>query len=450
MIRREIPASLSYSPISQHAFRRLGEGDAIEEKPNTSESRRDEATSMAGRKSTYPMTELSDAIAMIKGSLDALPVESVPAPTSAGRVLRVDALSLADVPAFPASTKDGYAVSSLTPPEQRSGPLALRADLASHAAPIGDDAPEPLRPGEAAYVATGARLPPGADAVQMVENAAPAGEDAVRLTKWPEAGADVRSPGSDLQKGAVLIPAGTVLAAADAGLLTMGGVGAVSVTRRVRVGILSSGDELLDAPINPGDLPKGAAYDANRPMLMALVRALPCAKAVDLGSVADKRDATMACVEDALQRVDILVSTGGVSMGERDFIKPVLETLAKVHFGRVNVKPGKPLTFATSGRDWAAVGLPGNPVSAFVCFWLAARHAVWALAGAPKQADAGVVEAVLAHSVKPDRIRPEFQRVTLEVRFAFRILLASFPSLVCISNLLDGISVRNISPFGVG
>lgn len=371
-----------------------------------------------GTRSKYAMVSVTDAQSTIEAALSPLPEELVPLSSALGRVLRADVHAEADMPAFAASLKDGYAV--VVAGGGPNVPLRLRVDLASHAAPAGA-AVLPLHPGEAAYIATGAPLPAGADAVAMVEDATVAGSGAdatVTISRWPTPGTDVRASGADAQAGDVLVRSGIVLRAADIGLLAGAGVTKVPVTRRVRVGVLSSGDEVA-AGDTPGPLARGAVRDANRPMLLALLteHLSGAAEALDLGVVSDDARAVRDAVRRAREEVDVLLTSGGVSMGARDFIKPVLEETANVRFGRVNMKPGKPLTFAADGDNWAAVALPGNPVSAFVCFHVAAAIAVRKLAGFPTHLlKLKEVEAVLLHPFPLDKIRPEFHRATLEVR----------------------------------
>jgi gephyrin len=247
------------------------------------------------------------------------------------------------------------------------------------------------------------------------------GGAAVTLREWVAGpGVDVRAVGCDVAEGEVVLRRGDVVGAAEVGILIACGVRSVDVVRRVVVGVMSTGDEVVDAAAAAGGGGAlgagGRIIDSNRPMLLAAVaETLPWCVGVDLGIVRDEHAAVKAAMEDALARCDVVLTSGGVSMGSRDVVKPVLAEVATVHFGRVCMKPGKPLTFATAAaRNACAVGLPGNPVSAFVCFHLAVATAAKTLAGWPEEAALGtLVRATLAHDIALDPARPEYHRVNL-------------------------------------
>ncbi len=360
-----------------------------------------------GTKSKYPMVSVEEAQSAISCALGTLPIEEVALSDAHGRVLRADVHAPHDLPLFTASLKDGYAVSSGG--GEAGKQLRIRADLASHASLGGATDVEALGEGEAAYVATGAPLPPGSDAVAMIE-VCHVENEFVTLSEWPDAGRDVRGVGSDAHGGELLLQSGCVLRAGEIGLLACAGVKVVSVTKQVRVGVLSSGDELSESASNE----RGGVYDANRPMLLGLLteRCGGFAVGVDLGVVRDDVSAVEEKLTYARDNLDVLVTTGGVSMGARDYIKPMMEKCAKMHFGRVNMKPGKPLAFATFDEGGCVVALPGNPVSAFVCFHVAAMRAIRVLTGV--QDEVKTVGVKLSHDFGRDRIRPEFHRVMLK------------------------------------
>lgn len=368
------------------------------------------------------MVSVEEAQAAIENALEILPSQLVPLSAAHGRVLRADVHALSDMPAFAASLKDGYAlrVCDIDGAFDGRGGLKVREDLASHASSSDESQlPAALGPGQAAYVATGAPIPPGSDAVVMIE-VCTVDSGTVRIKTWPKAGADIRLAGSDAKKGEVLLRAGAVLRAGELGLLAGAGIRQVEVTRIVKVGVLSSGDELYDAAVDD-PLPRGGVRDSNRPMLLALISEHlgGFAQGIDIGVVRDEKDTVWNALEGARNqhKCDVLITTGGVSMGEKDFIKPTLKQTGNIHFGRVNMKPGKPLTFASYHKHQCIVALPGNPVSAFVCFHVAAARAVRKLAGLPSN-HMQMVQATLTHDFKRDRIRPEFHRVELTVSTA--------------------------------
>lgn len=388
------------------------------------------ATTAVPRTSAYPMIAMDDALQTIHATLNPVATTETLAPALAlHRTLAADVRAPAPLPPFRASVKDGYAVAAAAPwaPDVRF--RVVGEALAGGGGPS-------LRVGEleCVYITTGAPLPDGADAVVMVEysEAASAGggdgkqdgdQAAVVFSKWVEGpGVDVRAVGSDIAEGEVILRKGDVVGAAEVGILLACGVYEVSVMRRVVVGVMSTGDEVVDAGESARDGPLGGGgriVDSNRPMLLAAVtETLPWCAAVDLGIVRDEYEPVKAALVAAFASCDIVLTSGGVSMGSRDVVKPVLEEVAKVRFGRVCMKPGKPLTYATvdapDGGTACAIGLPGNPASAFVCFHLAVATAAKTLAGWPESAALGtIVRAALTREMRLDPARPEYHRVNL-------------------------------------
>ena len=315
-----------------------------------------------------------------------------------GRTLARDVDSATDVPPFRASAMDGYAVRTAGV----GGTLrVVAASLAGH--PAGNR----LGASECVRVTTGARVPDDADAVVQQENVERDGDE-VRVLVAPSSGRHVRDAGSDSRRGERLVAAGTRLRASSLAVLAAHGVATVRVRRVPRVGLLSTGDELVE----PGErLGPGAVHDANRTLLAALL-ADTGVEVVDLGIVADRPEALV----DALARsdgVDAWVSSGGVSVGEADHVRDVLGTDGRVEFWKVAMKPGRPLAFGrVRGRPW--FGLPGNPVSAAVTTLLLLRPAMAVLCGHEPTVPRGLearVEGAL--SKVPGRL--EFQRGTLRV-----------------------------------
>jgi gephyrin len=273
-----------------------------------------------------------------------------------------------------------------------------------------------VEPGTVAYITTGAPLPPGADAVMMVEESEPAltsadGVARVALKARVAEGDDVRPVGVDVTAGQIVLQAGERLGPAEIGLLATVGITEVACHPRPRVAILSTGDELVEPgePLGPGQI-----RDANRAMLRAAVRQLG-GQVIDLGIAGDDRSELEAAVQRGLREADMLLTSGGVSMGDLDLIKPLLDQAGTVHFGRIRMKPGKPLTFATveaGGRQRLAFGLPGNPVSSLVTFYLMAAPALRKLAGY-RAPELHRVQAQLAQPLALDPARPEYHRATL-------------------------------------
>jgi len=281
------------------------------------------------------------------------------------------------VPPFANTAMDGYAVRAA---DTAGAPCELDVVGLIAAGSAGDLT---VGPGQAARIMTGAPMPPGADAVVMVERTeALADGDRVRIDVAVTPGTAVRPAGDDLQPGDPVVEPGQVLTPAHLGLLATAGRSAVRVVRRPRVGVLSTGDELVDgdAPLGPGQI-----RDSNRPTLLALVRQAGF-EAVDLGTAADDEAAITAAIEGAAARCDALVTSGGVSMGDLDYVKVVLDRIGDMRWMQVAIKPAKPLAFGTVPRPGGGgrvpvFGLPGNPVSSAVSFELFARPGLRKLAG---------------------------------------------------------------------
>ncbi len=355
--------------------------------------------------SPYPMLLVPDAQALVLAQTVTLPPTTLPLQDALGYILAEDVYARDPLPPFPASIKDGYAVVAADGP----GEYVMAGEVTA-----GRVADFTLQPGTVAYITTGAPIPAGADAVVQVEDterlASPNGTR-VRIHKSVRAGEDIRTVGSDVAAGQRVLEAGERLAAAEIGLLATVGVAQVPVVQRPRVAILSSGDELVEPSADPGP---GQIRDSNRATLAAAIIAAG-AEVVDLGIAPDVRGELEARVQRGMAEADILLSTGGVSMGELDLIKPLLEQAGTVHFGRLRMKPGKPCTFATAdvgGRRRLVFGLPGNPVSSLVTFYLLVLPAIRKLAGWPDPS-LRRVHAFLAQPLALDDYRPEYHRATL-------------------------------------
>jgi molybdenum cofactor synthesis domain-containing protein len=314
------------------------------------------------------MLHPDEARAIIFGRLTRLDSEPVSLNDAPWRVLAQDVIAAEDHPPFPAATMDGYAVVADDPSpwreivgRQTAGTVEdLRVDL-----------------GTAAWITTGAPIPPGATAVVPVEDTELADEHVVIHCDHVEIGTNIRPIGVDLERGALVLKSGGVIGPAEIGLLASLGVDPVMVARRPRVSVLSTGDELVE----PGETPAaGQIRDSNRfSLLAALIEA--GADVIWAGRGPDESDALRRVLRERIAASDVVVTSGGVSMGDLDLIKPLLAELADVHFRRVLMKPGKPFNFATAAEA-LIFSLPGNPVSALVGFEVFLRPALRAMLGA--------------------------------------------------------------------
>ncbi|MDB5941643.1 MAG: moeA [Ramlibacter sp.] len=318
-----------------------------------------------------------------------------------GRVLAQDCVSALQVPPQDNSSMDGYAV--------RSGEVADEGVVmpVSQRIPAGAQ-PEPLVPGSAARIFTGAQVPQGADAIVMQEDTEPAGEQIVRICRVPAPGQWIRRAGEDVTRGAVVLAKGQRLGPADIGLAANIGLDKLLVARRPRVALFSTGDELvMPGAVPPEQMKPGTIYNSNRFFLRSLLQRLGC-ELTDLGVVPDRRDATIDALRTASRDHDLILTSGGVSVGEEDHIKPAVETLGRLDFWQIAMKPGKPFAYGKVGNSHF-IGLPGNPVSSFVTFVLLVRPFVLMLQGASRVAPHGV--AMTAHFDWRGDKRREFLRV---------------------------------------
>jgi len=353
------------------------------------------------RASAYPLIEVDDAAALVFEHIPTLGVERVALAHCVGRVLAEDLAAPASLPAFPASAVDGYALRSA----DAGKPLRVVGESAAGRPFAGK-----IEPGTAARILTGGVLPDGADCVVMVEDIRLEGE--VVTTPAPlKAGSNYHVPGADLRAGELVVLAGTQLGAAEIGLAAALGFPRLPVRRRPRVALMSTGDELVEVGEKPGP---GQIVDSNRWALLAALREAG-AEVRSLGLAPDQPEALRKLVVDVLSEVDVLVTSGGVSVGTHDLIKPLLESLGTVHVGRVKLKPGKPFTFATlraGEKEKLAFGLPGFPVSSLVTFEVFVRPALRKMQGfAELQRPSLPVR--LDYDARATADRTEFQRVTL-------------------------------------
>ncbi|MBV7427661.1 MULTISPECIES: gephyrin-like molybdotransferase Glp [unclassified Acidovorax] len=323
-----------------------------------------------------------------------------------GRVLAQDCVSALQVPPQDNSSMDGYAVRCA---DVAAVGVVLPVSQRIAAGSAGD----PLVPGSAARIFTGAPVPAGADAILMQEDCeALAMEDGlgqVRINAVPRRGQWIRSAGEDITRGAVVLPAGTRLTPAELGLAASIGLHQLQVARRPRVALFSTGDELvMPGQVPPEQMRPGAIYNSNRFFLRAMLLRLGC-EVTDFGIVPDRRDATIDALREASAAHDLILTSGGVSVGEEDHIKPAVETLGTLDLWQIAMKPGKPFAY---GRIGAAhfMGLPGNPVSSFLTFALLVRPFVLRLQGVHDVAPQSLAARADFTWPKADK-RREFLRV---------------------------------------
>jgi molybdopterin molybdotransferase len=294
--------------------------------------------------------------------------ETIPLEQSLDRVLAQDVCSNINVPGFNNSAMDGYAFRHQDLVELETLTLVGKSFA-------GRSYEKPLLPGECVRIMTGAAMPDGADTVMMQENAIVDGDN-ISFIKVPDIGNDVRLAGESIKKDSLVGATGKRLNAADIGLLSTLGCAQVTVYRRLKVAIFSTGDELMRA----GDTYQThKIYDGNRPSIIALLTKLNC-EVVDFGIVPDDKDTIRNIMQQADQSADCVITSGGVSVGEADFIKDILAEIGQIDFWKIAIKPGKPLAFGRLPNS-IFFGLPGNPVSAFVTFNQIATDALKTMSG---------------------------------------------------------------------
>jgi molybdopterin molybdotransferase len=316
-----------------------------------------------------------------------------------GRVLAAEVRSLLDVPPADNTSMDGYALRAADVP---AAGTVLPVSQRIPAGVVG----QPLQPGTAARIFTGAQVPPGADAVVMQEQCE-ALDGAVRIQAVPEPGQWVRRRGEDVQSGSVVLAAGTRLTPQALGLAATVGAATLTVVRRPRVALFSTGDELA----MPGEpLKPGAIYNSNRFTLRGLLQAAGC-EVTDLGIVPDRLDATREALRRAAEGSDLILTSGGVSVGEEDHLRPAVQAEGALDLWQIAIKPGKPLAFGRVGAS-LFIGLPGNPVSSFVTFLLAVGPVLRTIQGLPATSPAAQALRADFDWPRPDR-RREFLRVRL-------------------------------------
>jgi len=365
------------------------------------------------RKSAYEIVNMETALTTVISNVMTMPICTVDYKDSLHHVIVDDILATKPHPPFPASIMDGYAVKACDTP----GELNI---VGSSVCESGNDEPTAVQQGQAMRVTTGAPVPAGADSVipveetELIESTQDAtGELRIRALSPISQGKWIRPTGSDISVNQVVLESLTQLGSSEIGLLAAIGATKVKVYKMPTLAVFSTGDELIDA--DSGSLSGGEIYDSNRIMMLLALKELGY-PTLDLGIVKDDPEKLKEMLVKAASKADVVITSGGVSMGERDYMKPLLKSIgAKIHFGRVFMKPGKPTTFATldyESRRVCFFALPGNPVSSIVTCNLFVFPALRAMIGL-KKVHATVMKAKLSSDVNLDP-RPEYQRGVLK------------------------------------
>jgi len=347
---------------------------------------------------------LNDALAELLGFATALTgVESVSTFEADGRVLAQDVVSALQVPPQDNSSMDGYAVRCADVQQAAGGALPVSQRIAAGASG------QLLAANSVARIFTGAPIPAGADAVVMQEDCELLESGAIRVKAVPEPGQWVRRAGEDVTQGAVVLSKGERLTPAALGLAASIGLNLLSVVRRPKVALFSTGDELvMPGDVAPEHMRPGAIYNSNRFFLRALLVRLGC-DVTDLGIVPDRLEATQAALKSAALSHDLILTSGGVSVGEEDHIKPAVQSLGTLDLWQIAIKPGKPFAYGhVQGTHF--IGLPGNPVSSFVTFLLLVRPFLLRLQGVSQVTPKSIAMTAEFTWARADK-RREFLRV---------------------------------------
>jgi molybdopterin molybdotransferase len=351
-----------------------------------------------------PLLSMEEALELLLSYPEPIPdIERISTMSGLGRVLANPVVSRIDVPGWDNSAMDGYAI-RIADLATTGGRLRVAQRI-----PAGV-AGQPLEPGTAARIFTGAPVPEGAEAVAIQEVCETDGEW-VRVPLDIKSGANIRCTGEDIAAGSQVITAGTRLRPQHLGLAASVGTAELTVRRRLRVAIFCSGDELVTpgSPLGPGQI-----YNSNRFTLCGLLQELGC-EILDLGIVPDTLDATMDALADAAERADLVLASGGVSVGEEDHVKPAVERLGSLDLWKIAIRPGKPLAFGHLGPTRTPfIGSPGNPVSLFVTFCLFARPFILRMQGVFGSVRPFSLTAEAGFDWSRPGKRREFQRARLQ------------------------------------
>ena len=350
-----------------------------------------------------PLTPIAELQSIIQNHIAhrpfALGSESVALAQAAGRVLAQDIVAPVSIPSSHVSAMDGYALAQATPAHSR---LTIVGESAAGSPFTGS-----LKAGECIRIMTGATVPACCSTVVIQENVIREG-DCIVLQQDAHAAANIRYAGEEIQAGQTVLSAGRILRHADIMVLAAQGIASVVVQRKLRIAILSTGNELAEAgsSIAPHQI-----YDSNRPMLHSKLRDCP-ADIVDLGKLPDSLEATVQTLHQAAADSDVVITSGGVSVGDYDYLRQAVAQVGTIHHYKVAMKPGKPFVFGQLGSAWY-FGLPGNPVSGYVGFDLFIRAALWQIAGATPIPQPLRFQAALTRNVKKAAGRADIQRAII-------------------------------------
>ena len=350
-----------------------------------------------------PLTPIAELQSIIQSHIARRPLalasENIALAQAAGRVLAQDIVAPVSIPSSHVSAMDGYALAQATPAHSR---LTIVGESAAGSPFTGS-----LKAGECIRIMTGATVPACCTTVIIQENVARDGDHIVLQQDAPAA-ANIRYAGEEIQAGQTLFAAGRILRHADIMVLAAQGIARVAVQRKLRVAILSTGNELAEAgsPIAAHQI-----YDSNRPMLCSKLRDCPT-DIVDLGKLPDNLDATVQKLHQAAEQSDVVMTSGGVSVGDYDYLRQAVAQVGTIHHYKVAMKPGKPFVFGQLGSAWY-FGLPGNPVSGFVGFDVFIRAALWQIAGATPIPQPLRFQAALTRNVKKAAGRADIQRAII-------------------------------------
>lgn len=334
-----------------------------------------------------------------------LSFESVALETAFGRILAAPIQSSIAVPPLDNSAMDGYAC--------RVADLEQDGCCTVSGVCYAGQAPKTLAAGQVLRIFTGAPIPIGADAVIMQENVQTIAPDQIRVQQLPESGENIRRAGQDIQQGQIVLPAGTRLAAAEIGLLASIGVAELNVYRRLRVSVLATGDELVAAG---QPLAVGQIYNSNAPLLVSLLQQLGC-NVINVAQVPDQPDILRQMLLDAAETSDLILTSGGASVGDADHLKPVLQQIGAIEQWKVAIKPGKPLVWGrvdTAIDSVPLIGLPGNPQSVWVTFLVLALPYIRRLQGQTERLQPSYLPVAAGFSRPKPQGRAEYLRVRLD------------------------------------
>ena len=345
------------------------------------------------------MISVEEAQAIVLSNTRAQGLERVDILSSLGRICGEDIFAPFDVPPWDNSAMDGYAVrfADLKPDSEATLKIIGTAFA-------GKPFEGKAAPGQSVRIMTGAVVPEGCDTVVMQERATVDG-DKVSVAAVPAAGTNTRKAGEDLRKGEAALNKGHLVRPADLGLLASLGIGEVSVYRKLRVAFFSTGDELVGVgqPLGPGQI-----YDSNRYTIYGMLTRMGC-EVLDMGVIRDTPEAIEQAFAQASAAADVVITSGGVSVGEADFVKQILERLGEVLFWKIAMKPGRPMAYGKIGQAHF-FGLPGNPVAVMVTFYQFVREALATLQGQTELKPQPTMKVVCTEPVKKAPGRTEFQR----------------------------------------